>query len=58
MVATHDLDLVLDACSRVLVLHQGRLAADGRPDAVFADAALLAKCQLEAPLQWSGRHGI
>jgi cobalt/nickel transport system ATP-binding protein len=58
VVATHDLDLVLDACSRVLVLHQGRLAADGRPDAVFADATLLAKCQLEAPLQWSGRHGI
>ena len=57
VVATHDLDLVLDACSRVLVLHQGRLAADGRPDEVFADAALLSKCQLETPLQWSGRSG-
>jgi cobalt/nickel transport system ATP-binding protein len=55
VVATHDLDLVLDTCSRVLVLHQGRVQADGPPQAVFADAALLARCQLEAPLAWAGR---
>ena len=50
VIATHDLDLVLDTCSRVLVLHEGRLHADAAPQAIFGDAALLAHCQLEPPL--------
>ncbi len=50
IVATHDLDLVLDLCQRVLVLHEGRLAADGPPRRIFGDADLLARCHLEAPL--------
>lgn len=52
IVATHDLDLVLDACTRVIVLHEGRIAADGAPDAVFRDGPLLARCHLEPPLRW------
>lgn len=50
IVATHDLDLVLDLCPRVLVLHAGRVAADGAPEQVFADAELLQRCGLEPPL--------
>jgi hypothetical protein len=34
----------------VLVLHQGQVHASGTPQAVFADAALLAHCKLEPPL--------
>ncbi len=52
VIATHDLDLVLDVCTRVLVLHEGRVQADGAPQAVFADEALLARCHLEPPLSW------
>jgi cobalt/nickel transport system ATP-binding protein len=52
VIATHDLDLVLDVCSRVLVLHQGRIEADGAPAAVFADGELLQRCRLEPPLGW------
>lgn len=52
VIATHDLDLVLDVCSRVVVLHEGRVAADGAPAAIFADAELLARCRLEPPLRW------
>ena len=29
IIATHDLDLVLETCDRVLVLNQGKLVADG-----------------------------
>ena len=29
LIATHDLDLVLDLCDRTLVMHQGRIQADG-----------------------------
>lgn len=54
VVATHDLDLVLDLCSRVLVLHHGVLEADGAPADVFADDARLARCHLEPPLTWQG----
>ncbi len=50
VLATHDLDLALDCCERVLVLHQGRLQADGAPAQLFADAELLALCRLEPPL--------
>jgi cobalt/nickel transport system ATP-binding protein len=52
LVATHDLDLVLDTCSRVLVMRDGRIEADGTAAAVFSDAALLARCHLEPPLGW------
>ena len=50
VMATHDLDLVLDACQRVVVLHQGTLQADGTPQQVLADVDLLARCGLEPPL--------
>lgn len=52
LIATHDLDLVLDCCARVLVMHEGAIVADGEPRAIFSDAALLARCHLEAPLSF------
>ena len=55
VLATHDLDLVLDTCQRVVVLHQGRLRADGAPQSVLADTDLLAECGLEPPLSASLR---
>jgi cobalt/nickel transport system ATP-binding protein len=50
VIATHDLDLVLDVCSRVLVMREGAIAADGPPLEIFADVELLRRCHLEAPL--------
>jgi cobalt/nickel transport system ATP-binding protein len=55
IIATHDLDLVLDVCTRVLVLHEGRVQADGAPGEIFGDAELLRRCHLEPPLSWQGR---
>jgi cobalt/nickel transport system ATP-binding protein len=49
VIATHDLDLALAVCRRVLVLHDGQLQADGDPRALFADHELLRRCHLEAP---------
>jgi len=51
IIATHDLDLVLDVCSRAIVLHQGRVAADGPPLELFNNEALLAESRLEKPLR-------
>ncbi len=57
IIATHDLDLVLEVCQRVLVMHEGRIEADGRPADVFRDTALLQRCHLEPPLAWQGQAG-
>jgi cobalt/nickel transport system ATP-binding protein len=54
IIATHDLDLVLDLCPRTLVLHDGRVKADGTTKAIFADTALLEACHLEKPLSMQG----
>lgn len=55
IIATHDLDLVLDVCARVLVLRAGRIEADGSPQAIFGDTELLLRCSLEQPLSWQSR---
>src|SRR6266545_6789916 len=49
LIATHDLDLVLDTCPRVLVLDAGRLAADGPAEKLLADPELMEKHGLEVP---------
>ncbi len=55
IIATHDLDLVLDVCSRVLVMHEGTVQADGVPGAIFEDVDLLGRCRLEPPLSFQRR---
>ncbi len=55
LIATHDLDLVLDLCQRTIVLHRGRVAADGPTTEIFADTALLDACHLEKPLRLQAR---
>jgi cobalt/nickel transport system ATP-binding protein len=49
LIATHDLDLVLDLCPRVLVMDAGQLAADGPADKLLADTELMEKHGLEVP---------
>lgn len=49
IIATHDLDLVLETCDRVLLLHDGQIAADGPAGEVLRDRALLERHSLELP---------
>lgn len=51
---SHDLDMVLDLCERAIVLHEGKVMADGSPAAIFSDDRLLAECRLEKPLSMQG----
>jgi cobalt/nickel transport system ATP-binding protein len=51
IIATHDLDMVLDLCPRTIVLAEGKVVADGRSLEIFSDEQLLKKSNLEKPLR-------
>jgi energy-coupling factor transporter ATP-binding protein EcfA2 len=56
IIASHDLELVAELCSRVIVLDQGRLRADGPTREILSDEKLMARHGLEVPL--SIQYGI
>ena len=55
IIATHDLDFVLDLCQRALVLDGGKIQADGPVEQVLANPNLMEKHGLEVP--WRLRRG-
>jgi cobalt/nickel transport system ATP-binding protein len=50
LVATHDFELALEVATRVVLLHKGRIRAEGEPLEILTDEALLLKNGLEMPL--------
>ncbi len=50
IIATHDLDFVVEHCQRVLVLDGGRIHADGPPHSILAKPLLMEQHGLEVPL--------
>ncbi len=52
LIASHDLDFIYDTCDRVVLLYEGRIAADGPAEEILHDGALLADCDLELPLRF------
>ena len=56
LIASHDLDMILDTCSRVLLLSGGQLVADGSADQILRDKALLEQNRMELPFCLAGRH--
>ncbi|MDL9978173.1 ABC transporter ATP-binding protein [Microbacterium sp. ASV49] len=49
IVVTHDMQLIADHADRVVVLAEGRVAADADPHALFADDAVLTRAGLKPP---------
>lgn len=49
LIASHDLELVLEVCTRVVLMDQGRIAADGNPREIMADEALMIAHGQEKP---------
>jgi len=50
IIASHDLDLILDVCARCIVIRDGVVVADGPSKAILSDKTLMEENNLELPL--------
>lgn len=50
-IASHDLDMILDTCERVLLLSDGKIVADGASETILRDRELLEANHMELPLR-------
>ena len=50
IITSHDLDMILDTCDRVILLSHGQIAADGPAEKILQDRALLEANRMELPL--------
>ena len=59
LIASHDLDMILDTCQRVLLISRGKIVADGSAESLLRDRALVEANQMELPLclqGWQRKH--
>jgi cobalt/nickel transport system ATP-binding protein len=56
LIATHDLELVVETCHRVIVLDRGRVIAEGPAASVLSDEAMMLAHGLETPHILRHRH--
>ena len=56
LIASHDLDMILDTCDRVVLLSEGQIVADGDAETILRDRALLEANRLELPFCLAGRR--
>ena len=50
IITSHDLDMILDTCERVILISKGRVVADGPANEILSDEALLERHRMELPL--------
>ena len=51
LITSHDLDMILDTCERVILLDRGQIAADGPAEEILRDKALLEAHRMELPFR-------
>ena len=56
IITSHDLDMIMDTCSRVILISNGSIVADGRAEDILSDKKLLEANHMELPLSLS-RNG-
>jgi len=56
ILASHDLDLILDVCQRCIVIREGRAVADGSAMEILTNKILLEENNLELPLSLQTRQ--
>lgn len=50
IIASHDLDMILDTCERTILMGEGTIVADRKTEEILRDRELLEKYNLELPL--------
>ena len=55
IITSHDLDMILDTCDRVILISDGRIAADGGSREILSDRELLEAHHMELPLSLQTR---
>ncbi|MDA8433014.1 MAG: hypothetical protein M0Z60_08630, partial [Nitrospiraceae bacterium] len=55
IIASHDLDLILDVCKRCVIIKEGRVIADGPSEEMLSNRRLLEENNLELPLSLQKR---
>ena len=50
VITSHDLDMILDTCDRVILISEGRVVADGKAADILSDKELLEANHMELPL--------
>ena len=58
MIASHDLEMVLETCQRVILLDHGQIMADGPSREILADARLMEAHSLEVPYSLRARSPL
>ena len=56
LIASHDLDMILDTCQRVILLSHGSIVADGDAEAILRDKPLLEANRMELPFCLQSYH--
>ena len=54
LIASHDLDMILDTCQRVILLSNGAIVADGDAETILRDKELLEANRMELPFCLQG----
>lgn len=50
IIASHDLDMILDTCKRTIIMAEGRIVCDGPTEEILSNQQLLEDVGLELPL--------
>ena len=56
IIASHDLDMILDTCERTILLSGGKIVADGKTEEILSNQKLLEENGLELPLCMQQRY--
>ncbi len=57
VITSHDLDMVLETCDRVMILNRGKITARGPVSEILTNQKLLEENELELPLSLQQRSG-
>ena len=50
IIASHDLDMILDVCDRVLIFNNGEIIEEGAPNSILSNKKIMEESNLELPL--------